>query len=469
MSLINDMLRDLEKRQPKQSEISGGERTPVVQDRRPIKIVVFVCLALLIVCAVWFGAGIFTNVQKPEVVTLPATVPSTEIPPSKSGVLGELATKAAVASGDLPAEIPTDTVDTAMPPGPEVVPEPQVAVAAAEVIPPLLSELTVTKEVGHTSLNISFSRIPQYRMVEHGSGDAVLVISFNQVRLKENFAFPSSAESLINRLSFVPKKGQLDLLVDLAPEGRIESSQLIAVNPHLYRLVVDFVSVPLPQESAIVSAPATPVPHVVEEKEREKSIAKTSKKIQPVAREKQAFQAGMEQLRTGQLTAAEASFTQALLVKPEFLQARLTLVSLLQQKKQFAKAEKSLQQGLKLFPDSSELRKAYARQLLHEQHQQQAIDILKEIPLPPLSSDLEYHALLAAALQAVGEYRSSSAIYAQLVKLRPQKALWWMGMAVSLEQSGYRGEARTAYRKAMSLPGLRPDLQNYIQERLQAL
>ena len=469
MSLINDMLRDLEKRQPKESEPSGDERTPVVYERRPIKIVVFVCLTLLIGCAVWFGAEIFTNVKEPEVVTSPGSVPKTETPSSKSDVPGAVATETAVTSGDLPVEIPTGTVDTSIPPGSEVAPEPQMVAAEGEAIPSLLSDLTVTKDAGHTSLNISFSRLPQYRMVEHGSGGAVLVISFNQVRLKENFAIPSSAESLINRLSFVPKKEQLDLLVDLAPEGHIESSQLIEVNPHLYRLVVDFVSDTSPREPVTVSAPATPVPHVVDEKESGKSIAKTSKKIQPVAREQQAFQSGMVQLRAGQLTAAEASFTQALLVKPEFLQARLTLVSLLQQKKEFAKAEKYLQQGLKLFPESAELRKAYARQLLHEQHQQQAIDVLKEIPLPPLSDDLEYHALLAAALQAVGEYRSSSAIYAQLVKLRPQNALWWLGMAVSLEQGGYRGEARNSYQKAMSLPGLRPDLRDYIQERLQAL
>jgi hypothetical protein len=42
-------------------------------------------------------------------------------------------------------------------------------------------------------------------------------------------------------------------------------------------------------------------------------------------------------------------------------------------------------------------------------------------------------------------------------------------MAVSLEQSGHREASRHAYQKALNLPGLRPDLQSYVQGRLQAL
>jgi len=77
--------------------------------------------------------------------------------------------------------------------------------------------------------------------------------------------------------------------------------------------------------------------------------------------------------------------------------------------------------------------------------------------------------LLAALLQEAGQFNAASSTYAQLLRVRPQEALWWMGMAISLEQSGSFDPARDAYQKAVSLPGLNPDLQNYIHGRLRAL
>ena len=134
-----------------------------------------------------------------------------------------------------------------------------------------------------------------------------------------------------------------------------------------------------------------------------------------------------------------------------------------------AKAEEFVQQGLSLAPGNPDLRKIYARLLLDDRRQNEAINLLKTKPVPSVVQDLEYHALLAALYQESGQFNVASSVYAQLLQVRPQEALWWMGMAISLEQSGNSDSARNAYQKAVSLAGLSPDLQNYIHGRLRAL
>ena len=48
----------------------------------------------------------------------------------------------------------------------------------------------------------------------------------------------------------------------------------------------------------------------------------------------------------------------------------------------------------------------------------------------------------------------------------PAHAGWWLGLAVSLDGAGRGQDARTAYERALSLPGLKADAADYARERL---
>jgi MSHA biogenesis protein MshN len=106
---------------------------------------------------------------------------------------------------------------------------------------------------------------------------------------------------------------------------------------------------------------------------------------------------------------------------------------------------------------------------MQQQRSGEAVELLQRDPLPAVAADLEYHALYAAALQEQKRFEEAGQLYRQLVNLRPQQAVWWMGLAISMDQAGSNEQARGAYEQAIALPGLRSDLHDYIRGRLQIL
>jgi MSHA biogenesis protein MshN len=102
-------------------------------------------------------------------------------------------------------------------------------------------------------------------------------------------------------------------------------------------------------------------------------------------------------------------------------------------------------------------------------HNLEAIEVLRAQPFPAVTQDPEYYALLAALLQDTRQFAAAAQTYASLLQLRPETALWWFGLGVSMDQNGDFDQARNAYRRAMALPGLSADVQKYVQSRLQDL
>jgi MSHA biogenesis protein MshN len=218
------------------------------------------------------------------------------------------------------------------------------------------------------------------------------------------------------------------------------------------------------KKPAVAKPKPTPVIETVEI-----PVARVSKNRNKVAADQKAYRAGLKQLQGGHWVAAEAGFKQALSLNPELLDARLKLIRLYQQQAEFEQAEKLLREGLSLVPGDFVLRKILARQLFNDQRLGEAIELLEIQPQPGIGKDLEYHALLAALLQEAGRFDDARLLYSKLVQIRPQAALWWMGLAISLDQTDHPSSARDAYQRALVLPGLRPDLQDYIHNRLQVL
>ena len=334
-----------------------------------------------------------------------------------------------------------------------------------------LLSLEISEVTDAAQLSLFFAHLPEYRLLQNGLGEAQLVISFNKTQIGEEFEIPQLTGTILKRVSLLPQKQSLQLLVDLDQHAQVQSFQLIDISDQGYRLLIDIKmssSAVKPQIQASVPART---PQMAEQPAEIKTPrnSKINKNKNILSPDQQAYQAGLKQLNQGNLVAAEISFNQALQSNPELLDARLQLVGVLQQQMKLDEAEESLRQGILLVPASTDLRKAYARLLLDTQRQGEAIELLKTEPVPSVNQDLEYHALLAALLQDSRQFKAASLVYGGLVQVRPQEALWWMGLAISLEQSGSSGSARNAYQKALNLPGLQPDLQNYIHGRLQTM
>lgn len=463
MSLINEMLRDLEKRRKREERcLSSREAPVVVNENTPSKFFWWAGWALLVIVIVWFGAKNIPGMRltEPLVSSLP--------------VQQEIATPAVIKQEHSVSVIPAGVTENI----PEVNPLPAViagnqnaGVAVTEKKLAELLSLGLVDSKDRTQLSLTFAQLPEYRLLQKGTGATQLVVSFSQTQIGPDFEVPQLTGSLINRVSLVPQKQTLQLLVDLKESARVQSFQFVDNSDQGHRLLIEIVAA-LPvvkKPQPIATAEATPL---VTEQVIEKEVpvvAVVSKNRKAISLDQQSYQAGLKQLKQGRLGAAEASFNQALQVNPTLLDARFQLIKVLQQRRDIATAETVLQQGLVLTPGNLNLRKIYARLLLNAQRQDEAIKLLQTTPLPGIVQDQEYYALLAALYQESKQFEAASAIYAQLLNIRPQVSLWWMGMAISLEQSGSLEKARNAYQKALDLTGLSPDLQSFIESRLQAL
>ncbi|MCD6581332.1 MAG: tetratricopeptide repeat protein [Desulfuromusa sp.] len=463
MSLINEMLRDLEKRHRKEGHCLPCSEAPVaVNGMMSAKLLWIAGGILLLAAMVWIGVGVIPDLRSPQTVIPPLSVQQEVVAAAIEEDNIAVVTPAVAHQVDQE----NDTLPIA------AVPAPSVHETVIEKTGAELRSFAVVEDKKRVQLSLTFAQRPEYRLVENGSGTTQLVVEFNQTHIGAEFKVPELSGGFLKRVSLVPQEQTLQLLIDLEGPADVQGFQFAENTDQEYRLLIEVVAtlpvVEIPQKQVITPKPA---PLITEEiiKKTAPVSAGVSKNRKPVSRDQQAYRTGLKRLKLGRLVAAEASFNQALLVNPNLLDARLQLIKVLQQQKKLKTAESVLQTGLTLTPGNLKLRKIYARLLLNSQRQNEAIELLKTRPLPGIVQDLEYYALLAALYQDSGEYEAATAVYAQLLKIKPQVSLWWMGMAISLEQSGSVKPARDAYQKALELSGLSPDLRNYIHGRLQEL
>ncbi|MBE7374780.1 tetratricopeptide repeat protein [Pseudomonas lopnurensis] len=119
-------------------------------------------------------------------------------------------------------------------------------------------------------------------------------------------------------------------------------------------------------------------------------------------------------------------------------------------------------------PFDAELRMLLARGQLLNGDNLGALATLKQNP-PALASDPAYHALLAALYQQVGDWAGSAAVYRQLVNAHGQQAAWQLGLAIAFEQLDQPAQAARHYRLALQGQGLDGNARRFAEERAGAL
>lgn len=119
-------------------------------------------------------------------------------------------------------------------------------------------------------------------------------------------------------------------------------------------------------------------------------------------------------------------------------------------------------------PFDAELRMLLARGQLSAGDAAAAVATLRQQPPEP-SRDPAYHALLAALHQQVGDWAASAALYRRLLALRPEQASWQLGLAIALEQLDQSALAVRHYRLALQQPGLDDSARRFAGERAAAL
>lgn len=335
-----------------------------------------------------------------------------------------------------------------------------------------LSALHVVEQGQLVRLRLDFSGLPQYRLLQNGHGAAPLVVSFKDAGLRPEFSVPAINSPAVERISLLPQQGDLQLLVDLTDAAQVSSVEMVESDDSVYQLWIDLSITPSSvkvKEPPVKDANVKPVP--VQTQPSAGTVASTSvtRRKPTLSLDQKSYLAGMRAVKERDLGLAIKKFEQALSRNPKRRDARLQLTTLLIRTQQVDQAERVLSTGLQLEPADSVLRKQYARLLYERGRYGDAVTLLQRNPVPGLSKDIEYYALLAALLRENQQYHGAAQIYERLLKVRPRHSLWWMGLAIARDQDNQSDAARSAYQQALKLPGLEPDLQKYIHTRLEQL
>ncbi len=148
-------------------------------------------------------------------------------------------------------------------------------------------------------------------------------------------------------------------------------------------------------------------------------------------------------------------------------QSRETLATLLLAQREYGQAGAVIDEGLALVPNYAPFKKIKAR-LLTDNDPAQALALLREVP-PAVTVDPEYHELLASLYQKGNLHQEAIGVYQELLRTNPDQGRWWAGLGISLEAQDKDSDALTSFQAALQDESLDANLRQYVQARINNL
>lgn len=201
-----------------------------------------------------------------------------------------------------------------------------------------------------------------------------------------------------------------------------------------------------------------------------KPTENTEKIVLPTKEELQQaqFSAALHQAAEGNIPEAVSMLNNLIAQAPDMRVARIALVKLLIQQDKIPNAMMIIDQGLVKSPAFVPYIAIKARLLLMQNKPQQALNELQQAS-PVLEKHPEYYATLAVVQQMLGNHLYAAQIYRQLIDFQANNGIWWLGLGTSLEASGRYNAALQAYKRAVTLGNLKPSLLAYVETQMNEL
>lgn len=174
-----------------------------------------------------------------------------------------------------------------------------------------------------------------------------------------------------------------------------------------------------------------------------------------------------ERLQAGDTGGAIADLREVLRADADRHEARSLLARAYVAGGRISAAVQLLEQGLALAPEHTPFLLQLARLLAGAGESEAALDVLaRRAPREPGG---EFHALEGALAQQLGHYERSAAAYRRAVAASPDRAGWQVGLAIALEGQGRESEALRHYREGLARGGLKPALRAYAEQRVASM
>ncbi len=193
-----------------------------------------------------------------------------------------------------------------------------------------------------------------------------------------------------------------------------------------------------------------------------------TKKITSLSPEQKADRLFSKAKKSLSLLEKQKLLQQVLELNPEHIEAHLLIAHSYLQRGLTNDSIQSLKESLYSLPNNIALTNALAGLLLKNKQEKEALKHLLDINTQTVK-DERFLTFLAAAYQQNKLFVKAGDSYQQLLDINPDKAEYWLGLAVSLESQKRNNDALVAYRRALALNSLKSAVVNYIKHRINSI
>ena len=193
------------------------------------------------------------------------------------------------------------------------------------------------------------------------------------------------------------------------------------------------------------------------------------KKVVPLtARQKSeaAYRKANKALQSGDLAAAKLALRESIGFKPQ-AKAYVALAGVHLKLGEDASARQVLKQGQKALPEDVDIAQLYSRLLMDVQQYDAAFVAMKSA-ISAADGRSDYLVQYAAIAQKLNRNNDAIDAYVKALTINPNQPNAWMGLGMNLEASDKDSEALQAYYTALA-KGLNDSLQPYVMQRIQIL
>jgi Flp pilus assembly protein TadD len=218
--------------------------------------------------------------------------------------------------------------------------------------------------------------------------------------------------------------------------------------------------------------PAVPVATVSAQPEEEATpevalpVIKQRSALTATERAEQHYDSAYVALQEGRLDQAAEQLRKSIGLNPT-AEAYLALAGIMIQEGNNNDARQLLQQGHRQLAGSADIAYLYARLLIDSAQLQEAQKVLAG-SMAEGRNDGEYLALFGTVSRQLGHNTMAAQAYAEALNLQPQQSIWWMGLGLALDDNQQTAQALEAYYKALAI-GLGDSLDTYVMKRVQEL
>ncbi len=219
------------------------------------------------------------------------------------------------------------------------------------------------------------------------------------------------------------------------------------------------------------SATAMPKPAAAPSLRKGEGAPSIDKQVRPGSsgeRAESEYRKAVALFNQGRVSEAYEGLRNALQADAGHMGARLLLTGMLMEQKRFDEAQMLLKEGLALNSAHPQLAMRLARIQVERGELGGAVETLQQAASAAADS-AEYRGFHAAVLQRLGRHAEAAREFQAALRLAPHSGIWWMGLGISLEEDHRAPEAREAYQRARASGALSPELDQFVARKLRQL